>query len=127
MDKSLAELAVSLNSGVMVMAVKSEHQPGTIPRGDTVLSEGYVIGGPRKASTVWICSATRLNILLKDHQGTEGDKAEEQYHHQDDHQQERVAAHLAHSFPSPLNSVRNLICSIASASSSRTPSQFRLW
>jgi hypothetical protein len=38
---------------------------------------------------------------LEEDEGTEGDQAEEQYHYQNDHQQERVTAHFAHSLFAP--------------------------
>ncbi len=49
-DKSLAELALSRNLGLTVVALKPKGGAGTLPRGDTVLREGdvIVVGGTKK-------------------------------------------------------------------------------
>jgi trk system potassium uptake protein len=49
-DKSLAELHLSRQSGLTVLAVKPKGKSGTIPSGDTVLREGdvIVVGGTKK-------------------------------------------------------------------------------
>jgi trk system potassium uptake protein TrkA len=49
--KSLAELALSRNLGLTVVAYKPKDGPGTLPSGDTVLREGdvIVVGGTKKA------------------------------------------------------------------------------
>ncbi|MBA2535502.1 MAG: TrkA family potassium uptake protein, partial [Rubrobacter sp.] len=51
LDKSLAELALSHEKGLTVMALKPKGGPGTLPHGDTVLREGdvLVVGGSKKA------------------------------------------------------------------------------
>lgn len=51
LDKSLAELALSHEKGLTVVALKPKGGPGTLPHGDTVLREGdvLVIGGSKKA------------------------------------------------------------------------------
>lgn len=54
LDKSLAELALSHEKGLTVVALKPQGGPGTLPHGDTVLRAGdvLVVGGPRKALDV---------------------------------------------------------------------------
>ena len=49
-DKSLADLHLSRESGLTVLAVKPKGKAGTIPSGDTVLHEGdvLVVGGTKK-------------------------------------------------------------------------------
>jgi trk system potassium uptake protein len=49
--KSLAELHLSRESGLTILAVKPKGKSGTIPTGDTVLEEGdvIVVGGTKKA------------------------------------------------------------------------------
>jgi trk system potassium uptake protein TrkA len=49
-EKSLAELHLSRESGLTVLAVKPKGKSGTIPSGDTVLHEGdvLVVGGTKK-------------------------------------------------------------------------------
>jgi trk system potassium uptake protein len=49
--KSLAELHLSRESGLTILAVKPKGKSGTIPSGDTVLQEGdvIVVGGTKKA------------------------------------------------------------------------------
>ncbi|QIN82845.1 TrkA family potassium uptake protein [Rubrobacter tropicus] len=49
-DKSLAELALSRNLGLTVLALKPQNGAGTLPRGDTILREGdvIVVGGSKK-------------------------------------------------------------------------------
>ena len=49
-DKSLAELALSRNLGLTVVALKPQNGAGKLPRGDTVLREGdvIVVGGTKK-------------------------------------------------------------------------------
>jgi len=51
LDKPLAELALSHEKGLTVMALKPKGGPGTLPHGDTVLREGdvLVVGGSKKA------------------------------------------------------------------------------
>ena len=51
MNKSLAELALSRESGLTVVALTPKGGPGTLPRGETVLHEGdvLVVGGSKKA------------------------------------------------------------------------------
>jgi trk system potassium uptake protein TrkA len=51
LDKSLAELALSHERGLTVVALKPKGGPGTLPHGDTVLREGdvLVVGGSKKA------------------------------------------------------------------------------
>lgn len=51
LDKSLAELALSHEKGLTVVALKPKGGPGTLPHGDTVLREGdvLVVGGSKKA------------------------------------------------------------------------------
>jgi trk system potassium uptake protein len=48
--KSLADLALSRESGLTVLAVKPRGKAGTIPSGDTVLNEGdvIVVGGTKE-------------------------------------------------------------------------------
>jgi trk system potassium uptake protein TrkA len=48
--KSLAQLGLSRNLGLTVLALKPQDGAGTIPRGETVLREGdvIVVGGSRK-------------------------------------------------------------------------------
>ena len=48
--KSLAELHLSRESGLTILAVKPKGKSGTIPSGDTVLHEGdvLVVGGTKK-------------------------------------------------------------------------------
>jgi trk/ktr system potassium uptake protein len=50
-NKSLAELAISREPGLMVVAIKPKGGPGTLPHGETVLHEGdvLVVGGSKKA------------------------------------------------------------------------------
>jgi trk system potassium uptake protein len=49
--KSLADLALSRESGLTVLAVKPKGKAGTIPSGDTTLNEGdvIVVGGNKEA------------------------------------------------------------------------------
>jgi trk system potassium uptake protein TrkA len=49
--KSLADLALSRESGLTVLAVKPKGKAGTIPSGDTTLNEGdvIVVGGTKEA------------------------------------------------------------------------------
>src|SRR3712207_4703512 len=49
--KSLADLALSRESGLTVLAVKPRGKAGTIPSGDTTLNEGdmIVVGGDKEA------------------------------------------------------------------------------
>jgi trk system potassium uptake protein len=49
--KSLADLALSRESGLTVLALKPKGKSGTIPSGDTVLNEGdvIVVGGNKEA------------------------------------------------------------------------------
>jgi trk system potassium uptake protein TrkA len=49
-DKSLAELHLSRQSGLTVLAIKPKGKAGTIPSGDTVLREGdvLVVGGTKE-------------------------------------------------------------------------------
>lgn len=49
--KSLADLHLSRESGLTILAVKPKGKSGTIPTGDTVLSKGdvIVVGGTKKA------------------------------------------------------------------------------
>jgi trk system potassium uptake protein TrkA len=51
LDKSLAELALSHEMGLTVVALKPKGGPGILPHGDTVLHEGdvLVVGGSKKA------------------------------------------------------------------------------
>ena len=51
LDKSLAELALSREKGLTIVALKPQGGPGILPHGDTVLREGdvLVVGGPKKA------------------------------------------------------------------------------
>jgi trk system potassium uptake protein TrkA len=51
--KSLADLALSRESGLTVLAVKPKGKAGTIPSGDTTLNEGdvIVVGGNKEAWT----------------------------------------------------------------------------
>jgi trk system potassium uptake protein TrkA len=51
LDKSLAELALSHEKGLTVVALKPQGGPGILPHGDTVLRAGdvLVVGGSRKA------------------------------------------------------------------------------
>jgi trk system potassium uptake protein len=51
LDKSLAELALSHEMGLTVVALKPEGGPGILPHGDTVLREGdvLVVGGSKEA------------------------------------------------------------------------------
>jgi trk system potassium uptake protein TrkA len=51
LDKSLAELALSHEKGLTVVALKPRGGPGILPHGDTVLRAGdvLVVGGSRKA------------------------------------------------------------------------------
>jgi trk system potassium uptake protein TrkA len=51
LNKSLAELALSRESGLTVVALKPKGGPGTLPHGETVLHEGdvLVVGGSKKA------------------------------------------------------------------------------
>jgi trk system potassium uptake protein len=51
LDKSLAELALSREFGLTVVALKPKGGPGILPHGDTVLHEGdvLVVGGSKKA------------------------------------------------------------------------------
>jgi trk system potassium uptake protein len=50
-NKSLGELALSLEMGLTVVALKPKGGPGTLPRGDTVLHDGdvLVVGGSKRA------------------------------------------------------------------------------
>ncbi len=50
-NKSLEELALSLEMGLTVVALKPKGGPGTLPRGDTVLHDGdvLVVGGSKQA------------------------------------------------------------------------------
>ena len=49
-DKSLADLHLSRESGLTVLAIKPKGKSGTIPRGDTVLHKGdvLVVGGTKE-------------------------------------------------------------------------------
>jgi trk system potassium uptake protein TrkA len=49
-DKSLADLHLSRESGLTVLAIKPKGKAGTIPRGDTVLRRGdvLVVGGTKE-------------------------------------------------------------------------------
>ena len=49
-DKSLADLHLSRESGLTVLAIKPKGKSGTIPRGDTVLHKGdvIVVGGTKE-------------------------------------------------------------------------------
>ena len=49
--KSLADLHLSRESGLTILAVKPKGEAGTIPTGDTVLNEGdmIVVGGTKEA------------------------------------------------------------------------------
>jgi trk system potassium uptake protein len=51
LDKSLAELALSHEKGLTVVALKPQGGPGNLPHGDTVLRAGdvLVVGGSKKA------------------------------------------------------------------------------
>jgi trk system potassium uptake protein len=51
LDKSLAELALSHEQGLTVVALKPQGGPGILPHGDTVLRAGdvLVVGGAKKA------------------------------------------------------------------------------
>ena len=51
LDKSLSELDLSQKMGLTVLALKPQNGPGSLPYGDTVLSDGdvLVVGGSRKA------------------------------------------------------------------------------
>ncbi|HEY6581314.1 MAG TPA: TrkA family potassium uptake protein [Rubrobacter sp.] len=51
LEKSLAELALSHERGLTVVALKPKGGPGVLPHGDTVLHEGdvLVVGGSKKA------------------------------------------------------------------------------
>ena len=51
MGKSLADLHLSRESGLTILAVKPKGKSGTIPTGDTVLNKGdvIVVGGSKKA------------------------------------------------------------------------------
>jgi trk system potassium uptake protein len=51
LDKSLAELALSHEKGLTVVALKPQGGPGILPHGDTVLQAGdvLVVGGSKKA------------------------------------------------------------------------------
>ena len=51
LDKSLAELALSHEQGLTVVALKPQGGPGILPHGDTVLRAGdvLVVGGTKKA------------------------------------------------------------------------------
>ena len=51
LDKSLAELALSHEKGLTIVALKPKGGPGILPHGDTVLQEGdvLVVGGSREA------------------------------------------------------------------------------
>jgi trk system potassium uptake protein len=51
MGKSLADLHLSRESGLTILAVKPKGKSGTIPSGDTVLNEGdvIVVGGTKDA------------------------------------------------------------------------------
>jgi trk system potassium uptake protein TrkA len=51
LGKSLAELALSHEKGLTVVALKPKGGPGALPHGDTVLREGdvLVVGGSKKA------------------------------------------------------------------------------
>lgn len=70
--------------------------------------EPSVEDGPRRHTWSYLaCEGP-----LKHDEGAEGDQYKEQYHHQNDHQQERVAVHFAHSFPGrassgPFSGTRN--------------------
>lgn len=50
-SKSLADLHLSRESGLTILAVKPKGKSGTIPSGDTILNEGdvLVVGGTKKA------------------------------------------------------------------------------
>jgi len=51
LDKSLSELDLSQKMGLTVLALKPQDGPGSLPHGDTVLSDGdvLVVGGSRAA------------------------------------------------------------------------------
>jgi trk system potassium uptake protein len=51
LDKSLSDLDLSQKMGLTVLALKPKGQPGSLPRGDTVLHDGdvLVVGGSKKA------------------------------------------------------------------------------
>jgi trk system potassium uptake protein len=51
LDKSLSELDLSQKMGLTVLALKPQNGPGSLPHGDTALSDGDVlaVGGSRKA------------------------------------------------------------------------------
>jgi trk system potassium uptake protein TrkA len=51
LDKSLAELSLSRELGLTVVALKPKGGPGTLPHSDTVLHDGdvLVVGGSKKA------------------------------------------------------------------------------
>src|SRR5829696_5706264 len=51
LDKTLAELALSHEKGLTVVALKPKGGPGTLPHGDRVLREGdvLVVGGSKRA------------------------------------------------------------------------------
>jgi trk system potassium uptake protein len=51
LDKSLAELDLSQEMGLTVLALKPQDGPGSLPHGETVLRDGdvLVVGGSRKA------------------------------------------------------------------------------
>jgi trk system potassium uptake protein len=51
LDKSLSDLDLSQKMGLTVLALKPKGQPGSLPRGDTVLHTGdvLVVGGSKKA------------------------------------------------------------------------------
>jgi len=51
LDTSLAELALSHEEGLTVVALKPKGGPGTLPHGDTVLRDGdvIVVGGSKEA------------------------------------------------------------------------------
>jgi trk system potassium uptake protein TrkA len=51
LDKSLAELDLSQEMGLTVLALKPQDGPGSLPHGDTILRDGdvLVVGGSRKA------------------------------------------------------------------------------
>jgi trk system potassium uptake protein TrkA len=51
LDKSLSDLDLSQKMGLTVLALKPKGEPGSLPRGDTVLHDGdvLVVGGSKKA------------------------------------------------------------------------------
>jgi trk system potassium uptake protein len=51
LDTSLSELDLSQKLGLMVLALKPQNGPGSLPHGDTLLRDGdvLVVGGSRKA------------------------------------------------------------------------------